>query len=344
MRNIPISENNALQNAKIAYKSGNFQAARIWAQRAVRETPDIEETWLWLAAVSNPRASIDYISQALEINPSSQNARKAMHWAIQRLRTAESAQSWRRIVDPSIPSSEYIFTRRTININSLPFVAAILLSIVILSWSFGAPFLSLINVSAFSGNSQLLIGNIDFSKSTRTPTPTFTPSPTFTPLPTSTPTETPTPLPTDTPVPTLTPETIESVEYPEEPQLPYLPDIGVSDRWIDVDLTSQMTYAYEGDELVRSFIVSTGTWQYPTITGQYQVYVKYESAPMSGPGYYLPGVPYIMYFYKGYGLHGTYWHNNFGTPMSHGCINLTIDDAEWLFYWATVGTLVNIHY
>jgi lipoprotein-anchoring transpeptidase ErfK/SrfK len=51
-----------------------------------------------------------------------------------------------------------------------------------------------------------------------------------------------------------------------------------------------------------------------------------------------------MYFYDGYGLHGTYWHSNFGTPMSHGCINLTIPDAEWLYYWADVGTLVNIHY
>jgi lipoprotein-anchoring transpeptidase ErfK/SrfK len=51
-----------------------------------------------------------------------------------------------------------------------------------------------------------------------------------------------------------------------------------------------------------------------------------------------------MYFYKGYGLHGTYWHSNFGTPMSHGCVNLTIPDAQWLYNWASVGTLVNIHY
>ena len=64
---------------------------------------------------------------------------------------------------------------------------------------------------------------------------------------------------------------------------------------------------------------------------------------MSGPGYYLPDVPYVMYFYDGYGLHGTYWHSNFGTPMSHGCVNLSIPDAEWLYNWADVGTLVNIH-
>jgi lipoprotein-anchoring transpeptidase ErfK/SrfK len=50
-----------------------------------------------------------------------------------------------------------------------------------------------------------------------------------------------------------------------------------------------------------------------------------------------------MYFYKDYGLHGTYWHNNFGTPMSHGCINLKTKDAGWLFDYAKVGTVVNIH-
>ncbi len=116
------------------------------------------------------------------------------------------------------------------------------------------------------------------------------------------------------------------------------------ERWIDVDLTNQRTYAYEGKKLIRAFTVSTGVWQHPTVTGQYRIYVKYVAADMAGPGYYLPDVPYVMYFYRGYGLHGTYWHNNFGVPMSHGCVNLTIDDAHWLFNWASVGTLVNIHY
>jgi lipoprotein-anchoring transpeptidase ErfK/SrfK len=119
---------------------------------------------------------------------------------------------------------------------------------------------------------------------------------------------------------------------------------GSGARWIDVDLTNQMVYAYAGDTLVNSFVVSTGTWLTPTVTGQYKIYVKYRSAPMSGPGYYLPDVPYIMYFYKGYGLHGTYWHNNFGTPMSHGCVNLRTDEAAWLYNFASVGTLVNVHY
>jgi lipoprotein-anchoring transpeptidase ErfK/SrfK len=56
------------------------------------------------------------------------------------------------------------------------------------------------------------------------------------------------------------------------------------------------------------------------------------------------GLGITMYFYKGYGIHGTYWHHNFGHPMSHGCVNMYTPDAEWMYYWASVGTLVNIHY
>lgn len=114
-------------------------------------------------------------------------------------------------------------------------------------------------------------------------------------------------------------------------------------HWFDVDLSDQRMYAYEGDTLVRTFVVSTGTWQTPTVTGSFKVWIKLRSAPMSGPGYYLPDVPYIMYFHGDYGIHGTYWHNNFGVPMSHGCVNLSIPDAEWAYNFASVGTVVNVH-
>jgi lipoprotein-anchoring transpeptidase ErfK/SrfK len=120
------------------------------------------------------------------------------------------------------------------------------------------------------------------------------------------------------------------------------PGVGETDRWILVDLTDQRTYAYEGTQLVNSFLVSTGTWRTPTVTGTFKIYVKYRYADMRGPGYHLRDVPYVMYFYKGYGLHGTYWHNNFGTPMSHGCVNLQTDEAGWLFNWASVGTVVHV--
>lgn len=137
-------------------------------------------------------------------------------------------------------------------------------------------------------------------------------------------------------------------EYVAPTAAPYVPPQVTTGsggaHWIDVDLSQQRLYAYEGDTLVNSFVVSTGTWQTPTVTGKYKIWIKLRSAPMSGPGYYLPDVPYIMYFYKGYGIHGTYWHNNFGTPMSHGCVNMTIADAEWVYNFTSVGTVVNVHY
>ena len=118
---------------------------------------------------------------------------------------------------------------------------------------------------------------------------------------------------------------------------------GIEGRWIDVDLSEQMVRAYEGTELVGSFLVSTGINHYPTETGQYHIYAKYETSLMHGRDYYLPDVPYSMYYSGDFSLHGTYWHHNFGTPMSHGCINMDTRDAEWLYNWSSIGTLVNIH-
>ena len=179
-------------------------------------------------------------------------------------------------------------------------------------------------------------------KPSLTPTSTATPTPTATATPTPTPTNTPTPLPTETPLPTNTPLPLPTQAVVYEP--PPVVSSGNSGRWIDVDLTNQMLYAYDGDTLVNSFLVSTGVAAHPTVTGQYHIYVKYVSTLMTGPGYYLPDVPYTMYFYEGYGIHGTYWHNNFGHPMSHGCVNMRTADAEWMFNWASIGTLVNVHY
>ncbi len=119
---------------------------------------------------------------------------------------------------------------------------------------------------------------------------------------------------------------------------------GGGGRWIDIDLSSQTLRAMAGNSVVRTMIVSTGVARYPTPRGRFRIYSKYRAVNMSGPGYYLPGVPHTMFFYRGYAIHGTYWHSNFGTPMSHGCINLTRADAAWLYSWAPVGTSVVIHW
>jgi LysM repeat protein len=113
-------------------------------------------------------------------------------------------------------------------------------------------------------------------------------------------------------------------------------------KQIVVVLSQQAVYAFENGQLLKSFVVSTGMPATPTVQGDYTIYVKYDSQRMVGPGYDLPGVPWVMYFYQGYGLHGTYWHNNFGQTMSHGCVNMRTDEALWLYQWAPVGTAVRV--
>lgn len=171
-------------------------------------------------------------------------------------------------------------------------------------------------------------------------------------LPTELPTEAATEPPTAEPTwaGSLTMEYVQDTPTSEGPTpapaaTPAPPDVVAAGvHWIDVNLTQQMVYAYAGDTVVNSFLVSTGTWLHPTVTGSYHIYVKLRYTDMSGPDYYLPNVPYTMYFFQGYGLHGTYWHHNFGTPMSHGCVNLSIPDSAWLYNFASVGTLVKVHY
>ena len=345
---VPYQE--ALQKARQAFRQGDHLSARYWAQQAAHLAPDQEEPWLWLAYVATPRASIDYVQRAMRINPDSPRARQAMHWAVKRLRASQVITNINRAaarpdqtpVFISATPTKPVPRRKPSPRHSLSWlVAAVIILAGIAGW-LGYPWLVSIGAWAFSPPVPLIVaGGVD--KATYTPSPTYTPTATYTPTPT--PTETPTPTPTDTPTPTPT-DTPEPTDPPEPTQPPSygeLPPVNGDERWIDVDLSEQRTYAYEGDVLVNSFIVSTGTYWYPTVTGQYYIYVKYVSAPMAGPGYYLPDVPYTMYFYQGYALHGTYWHDNFGVPMSHGCVNLRTPDAEWLFYWADIGTLVNIH-
>ena len=115
-------------------------------------------------------------------------------------------------------------------------------------------------------------------------------------------------------------------------------------RYIEINLSNQTLTAWQGGTAMLHTSVSTGTSRTPTVTGRFPIYMKLSSQHMTGPGYSLPGVPWVMYFYQGYAIHGTYWHNNFGTPMSHGCINMRTNEAEFLYSWAGQGTEVYVHY
>lgn len=120
------------------------------------------------------------------------------------------------------------------------------------------------------------------------------------------------------------------------------------EKHIYVDLTTQTLTAYQGDTLFMKTLVSTGKWS-RTPTGEFAIWEKLRATRMTGGSgadfYDLPNVPYVMFFSgsgvsagDGFSLHGTYWHNNFGHPMSHGCVNMRIVDAMKLYYWVNPPT------
>ena len=221
------------------------------------------------------------------------------------------------------------------------------------------------NVSAPVSTQENLWALVDIAKPTITPIDVSMSAAQLGDAPRSVQPDTATSLPTDVPISNpneasaVTPEATETPgtvameivddsstgqSVPADQSQMQYPAEGNGERWIDVNLSEQRVYVYEGDVTVNTFIVSTGLPDTPTVTGKYQIYVKVPIQNMSGPGYYLPNVPWVMYFYESYGFHGTYWHNNFGRPMSRGCVNMRTDDAAWLYNWASVGTVVNVHY
>ncbi|HHP7243244.1 MAG TPA: L,D-transpeptidase [Elainellaceae cyanobacterium] len=114
-------------------------------------------------------------------------------------------------------------------------------------------------------------------------------------------------------------------------------------RWIEIDLSRQRLFAWNGERPAYAVIVSTGTRSNPTITGSFAIQSMHRTSRMRGDGYDVPDVPFTMYYSGNYAIHGAYWHNQFGTPMSHGCVNVAVDHAEWLFNWARIGTPVIVH-
>jgi lipoprotein-anchoring transpeptidase ErfK/SrfK len=111
-------------------------------------------------------------------------------------------------------------------------------------------------------------------------------------------------------------------------------------RWIEVNLSQQRLTAWENGRRVYSTRISSGKRATPTRRGVYTIQSKHRAKTMRGRGYVAPNVPYTMFYSGGYAIHGAYWHNRFGTPVSHGCVNLPVGQARRLFSWASVGTRV----
>lgn len=114
-------------------------------------------------------------------------------------------------------------------------------------------------------------------------------------------------------------------------------------KWIEIDLSQQRLWAHQNNKVVFTTLVSTGIPGKRTPIGRFHVWAKVRRQTMSGPGYRLPNVQWVMYFAGENAIHGTYWHHNFGHPMSHGCVNATNSAARWLYNWAPNHVLVVVH-
>jgi lipoprotein-anchoring transpeptidase ErfK/SrfK len=127
-----------------------------------------------------------------------------------------------------------------------------------------------------------------------------------------------------------------------------IPPQGVTtNRWIDVNLYEQTLSVYDNNRLVYATVIASGLEPFWTRPGLFQIYQKKEVETMrnNDPSdfYYLDNVPWTMYFDGARALHGAYWRTRFGYPQSHGCVNLSVGDANWLFHWAHEGDWVYVY-
>ena len=361
--------------AREALHRGDKQSAWQWGKRAVLAAPKMEDAWLILAAADpNAQDALAYARKALEVNPTSTRARRGLEWAVARVNQANVGNALvekstnasfsigrkdalatltQPISRGTIPSSQSKINKRNWLYPTILIGAGCLMVGLVGFFALTSPVLASIlsSVSAPVPTQENLWASVDIAKPTIAPNDgnllAFRSE--LQDIPSVAAPEDPIVVPQATETPgTVVMEVVDDNSLgqsvlPDEARI-QIPAEGNGERWIDVNLSEQRVYAYEGDVVVNSFLVSTGVAETPTVTGEYQIYVKVRIQDMSGPGYYLPDVPWVMYFYEEYGFHGTYWHNNFGTPMSRGCVNMRIEDAAWLYDWASVGTTVNVHY
>ncbi|MEO7911667.1 MAG: L,D-transpeptidase [Roseiflexaceae bacterium] len=157
------------------------------------------------------------------------------------------------------------------------------------------------------------------------------------------------PVPTATPVPVALPAPVVPATQPA-PAAPRPRSSGGSTKSIVVNLSDQWMYAYDGENQVYDAPISTGRDGMQTPTGTFSIYAKLKVQTMDGvtdgKKWVVPNVPNVMYINGGVALHGTYWHNRFGTGarLSHGCVNLPLGAASWLYNWAPAGTTVRVTY
>ena len=328
----------AIENALQSLRNGDRHTARRWAEYAVTLNPNVEEPWLLLAGMANPRSSVGYIQRALKINPNSETARRALQWAMDRLETAAPAEGPVRSEPPKQPS------RRGL-LYPLLLVGLVFCFVLVLAAMSAAPAVASIlkNVSQPTATHPAQFAQADIAKPTFTSTPTQTPTPTITPSPT----------------PTETPGLLEAAIIPDTPvperaavQSPDAAPSYAGNKYILVDISEQHMYVYEGDVLIYSFVASTGM-NNSTRTGLFQVQSKIPSAYGSTWNIWMPD--WLGIYYSGgleNGIHALpilpsgarLWAGFLGRPISYGCVVLGEYEAVLLYNWAEIGTPVEIQW
>lgn len=298
-------------------KGQRERALRLYAA-AAEVSAEEPSVWLALAEITeDPRDRLTHLARALSLDPDNIAAREALRRA-----RREIAAQWHQVPPPppEMPSSATSEARASrwfgILLVSLLFLIGLGLGALLLRDDVTTLVLALLpptSTPTITPTSTCTVTPTNTATPTYTATPTHTATPTYTPTSTFTLTPTSTPTPTYTPTPTATP---------------------TPERWIDVNLTTQTLIAYEGDTPVLQTLISSGNVLNPTVEGTFFIYLKLTKQTMSGPDYETPDVPYVMYFHNAYSLHGAYWHNEFGRPRSHGCVNVPVETAKWLFYWS----------
>ena len=370
-----------LKQAYEALQRGDKQAARRWAQLAAQRSPDLEEPWLILAAVARPKVSIAYLERALAINPHSERARKGLEWARTQLRAqttparliekAASVQAEIPVVTQPAAGRRELPVRastqaRPVSRFSTLLLVLLLLAVVGAAWVFRPRFGSSAAAvfhnfpAAGRGDPGSSLGQdnpalawvqaaLKIPTHTPYPTATYTPTATasLTPSPsataTLTPTFTPTPLPTETPTP---PDWLMEGEFMAQP----FPQGG--EKLIVISISEQHLWAYQGGELVFSFIASTGM-ENATRAGTYHVLDKIPDAYASTWNLWMPW--WLGIYPAGNlenGIHGLpimsngrrLWAGVLGAPISYGCIVLGVEESHALYDWAEVGVTVQINY
>jgi lipoprotein-anchoring transpeptidase ErfK/SrfK len=289
------------------------RAARLFAA-ATELDPENAEAWLALAEVTeDPRERLSHLSHVLSLDPQNMAAREALRETRRELASSETAKRAARFAVPQVRPAIGFRPPTWLIVAALAllFFVGLGLGGMVIFGSAASHLLSLFTPPTITPTAS--------NTPTQTATATVTSTPTITSTPTQTSTPTHTPTTTSTPTRTVTP-TATATPTPE--------------RWIDVNIKTQTLIAYEGNKPVLTALISSGTTLTPTTRGTFYIYLKFQSQTMSGADYVTPNVPWVMYFQLDYSLHGAYWHNNFGQPMSHGCINLPVETAKWLYFWS----------